>query len=214
MSTVIKVKSLIFDDLTYSVPSTIEEYNALDPKRDNPVLEDAIDNCMKHKVLGKFRSDLLDTLETQFQIERINEGTDKHPKWETDGNFMARLAAEVLKTRGKDPSDAASQSEFASELRATAQKVLNAVTFNVAAREATGGTPALAKTYLAWAEQAVAADGGAKLAGLLGKVLNVVITLTGDKSDVETLARAIASNEKRKRDIQLAKAKTEYGVED
>lgn len=217
--TTIKVASLIFDDLTYEVPSTVEEYNALDPKRPNAVVEDAVDNIMKHRVLGGFRSDFLDAVEKKYSIERKNFGTEKEPRWESDAKFMNRVIAEVLTTRGKNPSDAGAVAELRNELRDEAQKCLTAQKFVVAAREATGGQPALAKTYIAWAEQAIAQDGGTKLAGLLESVLQktdptATVTLTGNTADdTNTLARAIAANEKRKRDAQLAAAKAEYGIE-
>ena len=54
----IPVNSLGFE-LTRAVPDSIEEYNALAPKRDNPVLEDATANILYRSTFAKFRDALV-----------------------------------------------------------------------------------------------------------------------------------------------------------
>lgn len=188
-------------ELNYSVPDTCEEYNRLAPKRENPVLEDAVSNVLYRNVLNKFRDQLVTKLEEVTGVARINSGTEDEPVWESEGKYMKRVIVEVAKQRGLDPAAKATRELLLAEWTPTAQAILAGIKFDPSEREATGGQPSLAKTYINWASQAVQADGGAKLAGLLGKVLGTTITLVGDPAaDVQTLARAIATNEKRKRD--------------
>lgn len=192
-------------ELNYSVPATIEEYNSLAPKRDNPVLEDAVQNILYRNVFNKFRDALVTKLEEISGVARINSGSEDEPKWESEGKYMRRMMAEVAVKRNLDPAAKSTRDTLLAEWTPLAQEILSAIKFDPAERESTGSAPTIAKTYLAWATQAVTADGGSKLAGLLAKALSNPVPLTGDKdTDISTLAKAIAANEKRKRDAAAA----------
>jgi hypothetical protein len=218
-----KVNSQGFE-LDCKVPETNEEYNGLAPKRNNAVLEDAINNTLYRGVFAEFRPALLEKLESVTGVKRINSGTEDDPVWESDGKFMKRLVATVATQRGMDPNAKATKDSLIGEWTPIAQAILDGIKFDPSTREPSTQAPGLAKRYLGWAKDAVKADGGSKLATILGKLLNVSITLpdigsTGDvdkdqESRVKTLAGYIAQNEKRKRDIQDAQAKAEYGLEE
>lgn len=218
----IQVSSLGFNDLTFLVPATIEEYNALAPKRNNPVLEDACDNIMKHKVLGQFRNKFLDFIEEKFKdvpgSARINSGTEKTPKWEGDMPYWNRLIALVLTHRGLDASKPENVAALVTELKADAQRILNEQKFNVAEREVTGGVPTPAKTYVAWAKEAVEKGTQNRMLDLLnGKLGTNHAFVEGDTDEVKeqnitTLARAIAAYEKKKREDAEKASKAELGL--
>jgi hypothetical protein len=192
-------------ELNYNVPADVEEYNKLAPKRENAVLEDAVMNVLYRNVLNKFRDKLVAKLEEVTGVARINSGTEDDPVWESEGKYMKRIVIEVAKQRGLDPAAKATRETLLAEWTPIAQSIISGIAFDPSEREATGGTPSLAKAYLNWAAQAVAGDGGSKLATLLGKVLGTTITLTGDKdADIKVLAQAISTNEKRKRDAANA----------
>ena len=192
-------------ELNFLVPETVEEYNSLAPKRDNPCLEDAIMSTLYRNVFNKFRDANCTALEEVTTIKRINSGTEDDPVWESDGKYMKRVIAEVAKQRGLDPAAKTTRETLLSEWTPRAQSIISTIKFDPAERELLGGQPTLAKKFIEWATQAVAADGGQKLAGLLGKLLSQVFPLTGDKDvDVKTLARGISANEKRKRDLLAA----------
>lgn len=219
MPNIIKVSSLGFVDLDYSVPATIEEYNALAPKRNNPILEDAIDNIIKHKVLSQFRNKFLDAVEVKYKdIEgsaRQNFGTEKTPKWEQDMPYFNRLIALVVTHEGGSPSDAGAVAKVLGDLRGLAQETLSAQKFNVADREPSTAGPSVAKMYTEWAEEAFTKGVHEKLLGFLNKACNTSVAFTGDvAADKATLAKAIATNEKRKRDLAAAATKAElFGLE-
>jgi len=209
MPTQIKVASLIFDDLVYNVPSTVEEYNALDPKRvqagGNPCVEDAVDNIMKHRVLGGFRSDFLDEVEKKFGIERLNNGTEKEPRWEPDAKFMNRVIALVAQQRGMDPTSDATRNALVSELRDLAQATLSKQVFTVAGAERTGGGQPVGKGDLKLATEAYDSGKIGRLAELLGKALNRTVDVSGDK-DAQIKAVAVALRDKRRQDAEAKEA--------
>lgn len=188
-------------ELNFLVPETCDEYNSLAPKRQNPVLEDAIMNVLYRNVFNKFRDQLVSKLEEVTGVKRINSGTEEDPVWESDGKYMKRTIAEVAKVRGLNPAAKATRETLLAEWTPMAQGILSNIKFDPSERESTGGTPSVAKQYTAWAMQAVEQDGGTKIAGLLAKFVGPV-NLSGNKEeDVKTIARAIAANEKRKRDL-------------
>lgn len=189
-------------ELTWKVPETIEEYNGLAPKRANAVLEDGISLIFLHSAATTFRDKLSDKLGEITGIKRVETDDDS----ETQGKHIKRLFVEVAKQRGLDPAAKATKEALVAEWTPIAQAIMSAIAFDPSEREATGGTPKLAKQYTEWATKAVLADGGARLAGLLGKVLNVTVDLSGSNEDkVVALAKAIAANEKRKRDLAANK---------
>ena len=217
-----KVSSQGFE-LDWLVPESPSEYDGLAPKRTQPCLEDAVLSTWYRNGANKFRDALCEHVEKVTTVARINEGTADEPKWEKEGVYLKRAFAEYAKARGMDPSAKATRDTLIAELTPAAQTILDGIKFDPSERESTGGGPALAKTYLEWAKIAVKKDGGSRLAALLGKALNTTITLpafgtSGDADKdaepvVKALATAIAANEKRKRDEQLAKAKAEYDLE-
>lgn len=214
MPTTIKVSSLGFVDLDYSVPSTVEEYNALAPKRNNPILEDAIDNIIKHKVLSQFRNKFLDAVEVKYKdipgSARQNFGTEKTPKWEPDMPYFNRLIALVVASEGGSASDAGAVAAVIAQLRELAQTTLSAQVFNVAEREPSTASPSVAKMYTEWADEAFSKGVQEKLLGFLNKACGSTLAFVGDDSaDKATLAKAIATNEKRKRDLAAAATKAE-----
>lgn len=205
MPKVIKVSSLGFDDLVYSkAPATVEEFNALDPKAvaagENPCLDVAIDDIMKHKVLGGFRSDLLDALEAKFKVERINHGTEKEPKWESDAKFMNRLIATENENRngkGSALTDAFAAT-IRAEVRELAQTTLEKQDFVVAGATRTGSGTPVGKNDTKLATEAVDTGKAAALAALLSKALGRDVVLTGNKEDdVLTIGRALRDNRKK-----------------
>lgn len=203
MSQRIKVSSLGWNDLSKEVPSTNGEYNALDPKRENPVLEDAVDNIMKHRVLSVFRTDVLDKLgDVEPKIARLNFGDEETPNWETDGKYMKRLMTQRIQAAGGDPTDAAAVTKFYADNAAVAQSSLDAVTFAIAAREATGSAPTkVGKADLALGQKAMDEGKAEKFAALLGTKLNRVVPATA-----EGIAYALKDKRKMEADAAVAAA--------
>jgi hypothetical protein len=218
-----KVSSQGFE-LNWLVPESTSEYDSLAPKRTQPCLEDAILSTWYRNGANKFRDALCEHVEKVTKVTRINSGTEEKPDWEKEGVYLKRAFAEYAKARGLDPAAKTTRDTILAELTPEAQKILDGIRFDPSEREATGGGPALAKTYIEWAKIAVKKDGGVRLAALLGKALNTTVTLpaAGTSGDAEkdaepvvtALAKVIAANEKRKRDEQLAKAKAEYDLEE
>lgn len=199
-------------ELNYLVPETTEEYNSLAPKRNNPVLEDAILSTWYRNGANKFRDALCEHLEKVTGVARLNLGTDDDPKWEQEGKFIKRVIVALATQAGIDPASNEAKTSFYTRFQADAQAILNMNKFDPSERESTGGGGGLvAKLYIGWATTAVKNGNASKLAAMLSKVLNQPIPVTGDEvEDIKTLSKGIAANEKRKRDL----AKTqEYSVE-
>ena len=191
-----KVNSLGFD-LNYQVPASVEEYNGLAPDRVNPCLEDAILSTWYRNGANKFRDKLCDAIEKSSGVKRINAGTDDEPKWENESKFIKRAVAEVATSRGLDPAGKGVAESIRAEWQDAAQKILDGIPFDPKEATREGGS-----------------NLATKLAGLLSKALNSDVALTGDtEADTKTLAKAIAANEKRKRDEQNAQSKAEYAIE-
>jgi hypothetical protein len=167
----IKVRTLGFD-LTKEVPASVEEYNSLAPKRENPVLDDAVSNVLYRCTFAQFRTALLDKLEELTGIARINRGTEDEPEWESDAKFMKRLQA--------SPADKSSWPTIA-------QECMDAAEFNVAERESTG-TPKqkVGKKDLASAQEAIDKGLAEKLASMLGTYLERNVG-----TDVKSLAEGL-----------------------
>lgn len=184
-------------EMSWQVPETIAEYNSLAPKRVEPALEDGISLIFLHSAATKFRDKLSDKLGEITGVKRVVTDDDE----ETQGKHIKRVLVEVAKARGLDPAAKATREALFAEWQPTAQRIMSSIAFDPSEREATGGTPKLAKQYTEWATKAVLTDGGEKLASLLGKVLNITVDLSGTNEEkVVALAKAIAANEKRKRD--------------
>lgn len=185
-------------ELSWLVPETVDEYNSLAPKRANPCLEDAVSLIFLHSAATTFR----DRLSTKLaEVTGIKPEED-----ETEGKHIKRVFVEEAKKRGLDPAAKSTRDALVAEWTPLAQAIMSAIKFDPSVAERTGVGPKLAKLHIGWAEKAVLKDGGVELAALLGKVLNTTIELTGTNEEkVITLAKAIAANEKRKRDAQAEK---------
>jgi hypothetical protein len=217
-----KVSSQGFE-LNWRVPETTQEYDSLAPKRTQPCLEDAILSTWYRGGANQFRDKLCEHVEKVTNVARINSGTEEKPDWEKEGVYLKRAFAEYAKSRGMDPAAKATRDTIITELTPAAQQILDGIAFDPSERESTGTGPTLAKTYLEWAKIAYKKDGGQRLAALLGKALNTTVSLpaagtSGDADKdaepvIKALAQAIAANEKRKRDEQAAKAKSEYEID-
>ena len=188
-------------ELDWNVPENEQEYNSLAPKRIEPMREDAVNNTWYRSGAPKLRDGLCEYLERVTGVVRTNAGTDDKPDWEKEGAFIKRSIAEYLKAQNLDPASKANTETFRAQHQAQVQAILDGIAFDPSERESTGTGPSIAKTYTAWAAQAVTKDGGKHLAELLGVALNAPVTLTGDAAaDTVTLAKAIALNEKKKRE--------------
>lgn len=200
-------------ELNWNVPESASEYNSLAPKRADAVLEDAINSTWYRSGANKLRDQFCEWLEKNTGVARVNNGTEDDPKWEQEGKYIKRVIVAVAEQRGLDVNAKSTRDALLAEWTPAAQGLLDAIKFDPSEREATGGQPQLAKTYINWATQAVKTGKGQALADMLAKLNNTTITLSGnEEADVTTLAKAIAANEKRKRDEQLAAAKAEYGL--
>ena len=178
----ITVSTLGFE-LTREVPATTDEYNALAPKRTNPVLEDAIDNILYRNTFAAFRSSLLDKLEVSTGIARINHGTPEEPQWESDGRLFKRMVAQ---SGGTDVA-------FRAAHQVEAQTEMDAAPFSPAEREGGGGGGNLVgKRDLANAEQMIKDGKAGQVASKLGTLLNHPV----DGTDAKNLARALAEYRK------------------
>lgn len=198
MPNVITVSTLGFD-LTKAVPSTIEEYNALAPKRENPVLEDAIKNTIYRGTNNVFRDSFLEELEKVTGTPRINSGTEDSPVWESDGKFFKRIAAASNK----------SMEDFRKEHQALAQSCYDAAPFDPSVKERTSDGPAIGKRDIANAQELIK-RGDAKV----GEVAAALSTKLGRTvaTDEKSLARALADFRRQKAAEQEAKNNAELGL--
>lgn len=182
MSQSITVKSLGFESLTKSVPSTIDEYNALDPKRENAALEDAIDNTMKHSVLSKFRDKFLSAVEKTSGVARINHGTEDEPQWESDAKFLKRVIVSDITKSGGSPTDPTAVAAWYLSNAMLAQTTLDSVVFAVASTRTGGTAPQkVGKQDLATAQEAIDSGKADKFAALLSKALNRTVGTTQEE---------------------------------
>lgn len=174
----IEVSTLGFN-LTKDVPSTNDEYNALAPKRDNPVLEDAVANILYRNTFASFRGSMLDLLEKETGITRNNSGTEEEPQFESDGKLIKRMIA----------ASGSTKEAFVAQYQSLAQSTMDAAPFNPAERENKGTTNLVGKRDLATAQDAIDKGLAEKLAGLLGRKLSREVA-----ADVKSLATAIKDN--------------------
>lgn len=175
----IPVSTLVFD-LTREVPETIEEYNGLAPKRENPVLEDATATILYRSTFAKFRDTFLDAIEKETNIPRQNFGTEKEPQWESDKRYLNRVIASLGLT----------EESFAEKYQALAQEHMDKAPFNPSEREASDG-PTIGKKDKALAEELVkrGEEKVAQVAAILSAKLGRAVA-----TDVDSLARAFADN--------------------
>lgn len=207
-----KVTSQGFD-LNFLVPETTDEYNSLAPKRLNPVLEDAILSTWYRNGANRFRDALCEHLEKEVGIARTNTGTEDKPVWEPEGKFVKRASIAWQTAQGLEVGSKAGEDAFYAHFTPAAQTILDGIKFDPSEREAVGAQPAISKAALKLAEEIITKGKGQTAIDSLNKLLGTSSALTGDSAvDVKTLAKAIAANEKRKREIQEAQTRSELGV--
>jgi hypothetical protein len=195
----ITVNTLGFD-LTREVPSTIEEYKALAPKRTNPVLEDAVNNILYRDTFADFRDRFVTKLEESTGVKRINHGTEEEPQMESEAKYLKRLIAEKVAAGAKE-----------TELRASwlpiAQAEMDASSFDVAERESKGGSNLVGKRDIALAKQVITDGKADAIAAKLATILGCDVP-----TDEKSLARAIADNRRAIAEKAAADQKAALGL--
>lgn len=198
MSKRIEVSSLGYT-LTKEVPSSVEEYNGLAPKRENPCLEDATYNTFYRATLPAFRDSVLAELGEQFGVERINHGTEDEPKLETEGKWMARIVAKSGQSR----------EDFLASTTAIAQKHMDAAPFDPSERERSSDGPKVGKRDKDMAEELLK-RGEAKVAEVTAQLSTKLGRAVG--SDVDSVARALADFRRLKAKEREAQDRAEIGL--
>ena len=220
MSEIKKVNSLGFE-LNKSVPVTNEEYDQL-AGESNAACAHATASTLYRSTFPQFRSLFLhgcDESEAGPEIKGIDhndvtgikrntkpsgkkdeEGNDIEVWDETEGKFWARVKAEL------GLSDEAAIARFG-EL---AQQCMDRAEFDPKVKErGVSGPRKPAKTYVKIAKQAVEQGKAQLLADKLAAALGYEVAVVGDvEKDTDTLAKAIAANEAKKR----KESEAEYAV--
>lgn len=196
----IKFKVLAWD-VTKEVPATNEEYNALAPKRNNPVLEDATDTIIYRGTSPVVRDSVCSLLAEVTGRARINHGTDDEPQWESERRYVNRVVAEHCKANN------IGETEFLASLQEKVQAFADAAPFPVAEKENKGTGPAIGKRDLELAEKVIADGKGDAVAAKLGTILNREVA-----ADAKSIARALADKRKAENAAAEAKLKAELGV--
>lgn len=177
----IEVNTLGFK-LTKEVPSTVDEYNALAPKRENACLEDAISNSLYRGTLAEFRGTFLEKLGEAEGVERINHGTDDEPQLESEAKWFKRIQAK---------NGGVNKPEWAT----LAQQVMDASAFDPSERERKSDGPRIGKRDLEIAKELIGRgpEMVAKAASVLSaKIGRPVETAFEDDKDNEKLAKSLA----------------------
>lgn len=209
-----QVNTLGFE-LNVNVPDTIAEYDNL-AKKQGAALESAVLNVLYRSVFAKFRQQFAEAVENNTGIERLTEPTGKKVKnedgsessedqvryTETEKVYFDRACAELVRN-GQFASTEAAAASFAS----LAQETIGSIAFDPSESEkAPSGPKKVAKAYVTLAEKAAASGKLAALASQLGSKLgNWKVEAT-----VDSVAKAIAEDQRRKREAQ--KLDAEYGV--
>lgn len=187
-----KEYSILGYNITKEVPSSTEEYNALAPKRENAVLEDAVANTMYRAVHPRIRDPFVDEIETLTGIQRINSGTEDEPKWESEKKYHDRALAQHAANTGKSPES------VRAEWQSIIQKHADAAKFDPAETVREGGSgPKIGKNDLKFAKELFdnRADKVDAVVAFLSSKLNRVITLGDDKeANVKLVASAYADH--------------------
>lgn len=168
---------------TKEVPSTVEEYNSLAPKRANPVLEDAIDTTIYRGTSPVVRDSLCEHIEKTYGVTRINSGTEDEPKWEKEGAYVKRAIATIVRDSQR------TESAVRAEIAPFVQQFTDAAPFPVSVKESTSTGPAIGKRDLARAAQVIKDGKQDAVASALAKILGRDVA-----TDEKSLARAIADH--------------------
>lgn len=212
---VTKQVSTLGFDLNVNVPSSIGEYDQL-AKKEGAALESAVLNVLYRSVFAKFRSQFAEAVENNTSIARATEPTGKKVKdeagnettedavrfSETEKVYFDRVCAELTKS-GQFSSIEAAAASFA----ALAQTTIETITFDPSESEkAPSGPKKVAKAYVVLAEKAQA---NGKLDALASQLSSKLVNWKVE-STVDSVAKAIAEDQRRKREAQ--KLDAEYGV--
>lgn len=203
MSQRIEVSSLGFK-LTKEVPSTVEEYNALAPKREQPCLEDAINNTLYRGTLAEFRGAVLEELGELTGVERAvvkpAATEEDNDVYESEGKWFNRIKASKGIVKNED---------LPAEWSAIAQKHMDAAAFDPSAKERSSDGPAIGKKDLAFAKELLSRgeDKVAAVAGQLAAKLGREVA-----TDEKSLARALADYRRAKEAELAAAQKSEFGL--
>jgi hypothetical protein len=207
-----QVNTLGFE-LNVQVPDSIGEYDNL-AKKQGAALESAVLNVLYRSVFAKFRAQFAEAVENNTGIERLTEPTGKKVKnedgtkedgvrfSETEKVYFDRVCAQ-LAASGEFGSTEAAAASFAG----LAQETIASIAFDPSESEKTpAGPKKVAKAYITLAEKANAAGKLSALADQLSSKLgNWKVEAT-----VDSVAKAIAEDQRRKREAQ--KLDAEYGV--
>ena len=209
-----QVNTLGFE-LNVNVPDNVAEYDNL-AKKQGACLESAVLNVLYRSVFAKFRQQFAEAVENNTGIERLTEPTGKKVKnddgsdsdedqvryTETEKVYFDRACAELVKA-GQFSSVEAAAASFAS----LAQETIASIAFDPSESERQpAGPKKVAKAYTVLAEKAAAAGKLESLAAqLASKLGNWKVEAT-----VDSVAKAIAEDQRRKREAQ--KLDAEYGV--
>lgn len=202
----ISVSSLGFD-LTKEVPSDVTEYNALAPKRENAVLEDAINNTLYRGTLAEFRSKFLEELGTLTGVERAVVKPESAPDaddatYESEGKWYKRILASV---NGTVPAN----------WIVLAQRIMDESSFDPSAKERSSDGPAIGKKDLAFAEELFkrGVDKVTEVVKQLSVKLGREIVLGDDLVAAKKIvARALADYRRAKAQEEELKQKAEFGL--
>lgn len=207
-----KVNTLGFE-LSVNVPDSIAEYDTL-AKKQGAALESAVLNVLYRSVFAAFRAQFAEAVENNTGVARLMEKTGKKVKnedgteedavrfAETEKVYFDRVCAELVQN-GEHPTVEAAAASF-SQL---AQETIASIAFDPSESEkAPTGPKKVAKAYTLLAEKAQAAGKLDALASQLSSKLgNWKVEAT-----VDSVAKAIAEDQRRKREAQ--KLDAEYGV--
>jgi len=215
----VNVSSLGFN-LTKEVPSTVDEYNALAPKRENAALEDAINNTLYRGTLAEFRGAVLEELGTLTGVERAvvkpAATEDDNDVFESEGKWWKRILASKGITKNED---------IPSEWSNIAQKHMDAAGFDPSAKERSSDGPTVGKKDLAMADELIkrGADKVAQVAAQLASKLStpevareVKIDFPSDEAGATALRKSLGrafADYRRKKEAELAAAsKSEFAL--
>jgi len=209
-----QVNTLGFE-LSVNVPDSIAEYDQL-AKKQGAALESAVLNVLYRSVFARFRAQFAEAVENNTGIERLTEPTGKKVKdengnetgedavrfSETEKVYFDRVCAELVKS-----GQAASIEAAAAGFTKLAQDTISSIAFDPSESEkAPSGPKKVAKAYVTLAEKAQAAG---KLSALADQLANKLANWKVEAT-VDSVAKAIAEDQRRKREAQ--KLDAEYGV--
>jgi hypothetical protein len=190
--------------IPYQVPADIDSYNALDPNRENAVLEDAISSTIYRAVLNKIRAEVCKHISDKEGIKRFSKMVATK-KMDENGQPILR---EVFTESEKKYVDRvlAKVGKSIEEYRAFVEKVAANTPFNPAEREKK--ERAVAQLYIDTATQLVGAGFHNNAAAKLSAELGIHVEPT-----VDSLARALFERERRKNAEKKRQMLIEMGMD-